>query len=451
MQTSCATFVKQNGDLVGVNGTQADSLKVAADYMNPAGNMAFAQLNQEINGVPVFRGEIKAGFTPSGQIIRVINNLAPGMDYNSLSTDFGDPSEAVKFAATFIGHEMRASDTARNESASSDLKTVYGQGDWATTAEKMYFPTEPGVAVPAYRVLIWQEVDSYYVIVDAHTGAMLWRKNISEDQTQTATYQVYNNANSYFGAADSPAPLSPGPTNPITTQGALATRSNVTLIGNEGPLSFNNNGWITDGANITDGNALEAGVDRVSPDGVDATIVGAPNRVFDSLWNPPPGTDDPLTTQAQRGAVIQMFYVMNRYHDRLYQLGFTEQAFNFQANNFGRGGVGNDRVSAEGQDSSGTNNANFATPADGGRGKMQMYLWTGPTPDYDGTADAEVILHEHTHGLSNRLHGNSSGLSSNMSRGMGEGWGDFYGYSMLAEPSDPINGVYTTGGYATYL
>ncbi len=50
---------------------------------------------------------------------------------------------------------------------------------------------------------------------------------------------------------------------------------------------------------------------------------------------------------------------MNRYHDELYRLGFTESARNFQNDNYGRGGVGNDRVSAEGQDSSGTNNANF--------------------------------------------------------------------------------------------
>jgi hypothetical protein len=38
-----------------------------------------------------------------------------------------------------------------------------------------------------------------------------------------------------------------------------------------------------------------------------------------------------------------------------------------------------------------------------------------------------------------------------MARGMGEGWGDFYGHAMLSEPSDPINGTYTTGGYATHL
>ncbi|MGI8811099.1 MAG: M36 family metallopeptidase [Pyrinomonadaceae bacterium] len=448
-------FVKENNSLVGVEIEQINALKVAADYTNPDGNLSFAHLEQEINGIPVFRGEVKAGFTKDGRIIRVINNLAPGLNYESLSSNFGDPLDAVKVAGTHIKHEFAADGLARNAVQSKGNTVVFGQGDWATTAEKMYFPTEPGVAVPAWRVLIWQPVNAYYVIVDAADGNVLWHKNISDDQASSSTYQVYRNPTAYVDVADSPAPLSPGPNDPtLGTQGAIIARSNVTLVGNEGSNSFNNNGWITDGANITDGNAVEAGIDRDGTNGVDAPQPGAPNRVFDSLWNPAPGNpapgDDPLTPVAQRGAVIQMFYAMNRYHDELYKRGFTEQARNFQALNFGRGGVEADRVSAEGQDSSGTNNANFATPADGGRGRMQMYIWTGPTPNYDGTADAEVIYHEVTHGTSNRLHGNGSGLGG-MGGMMGEGWSDWYAETMLAEPTDSINGIYTTGGYATYL
>ncbi len=448
-------FVKENNNLIGVDDQQADSLKVLSDYTNPDGNMSFAHLEQRINNIPVFRSEIKAGFTRSGEMVRVINNLAPGLDYDSLSTDFRNPTDAVRAAFRNINAEPTKLDVEVNAAASNDLKTVFGNGDWATTAERMYFPTEPGVAIPSWRVLIWQPVNAFYVIVDTE-GRMLWRKNITEDQTQAATYQVYNNTNAFMKAADSPAPLSPGPIDPtLGTQGALLARTNVSLIGNEVPNTFNNNGWITDGANITDGNALEAGIDRDGTNGVDAPQTGSPNRIFDSTWNPAPGNpapgDDPLTVPAQRGAVIQMFYVMNRYHDAMYERGFTEAAFNFQTTNFSGMGVGNDRISAEGQDSSGTNNANFSTPADGGRGRMQMFVWTGPTPDYDGTADAEVIIHEATHGTSNRLHGNASGLSTNMARGMGEGWSDFYSYTLLAEPTDPINGIYTTGGYATYL
>jgi len=89
-------FLKENSLLVGTSAQQIDSLKVFADYTNPDGNLSFVELEQHINGIPVFRGGVKAGFTQSGQMIRVINNLAPGLDYSTVSTDFGDASEAVR-------------------------------------------------------------------------------------------------------------------------------------------------------------------------------------------------------------------------------------------------------------------------------------------------------------------------------------------------------------------
>ena len=463
---SLKSFLKENAALVAVEPAQTDALKVTADYTNPDGNLSYTHLEQSIDGIPVFASEVKAGFNRSGQIVRVINNLAPALDYDALSRNFGSPADAVAAAARYINLDLRAEDTTVNRKQSTDLKVVFGgnskseiqnpgSSDWATTAEKMYFPTEPGVAVPAWRVLIWQPADAYYIIVDAASGQMLWRKNIAEDQAQAATYNVYRNANGYIDVADNPAPFTPGPTNTSGAQAPVITRENVTLVGNEGANSFNNLGWINDGQNGTDGNSNQAGLDLDFINGVDAVQTGSPTRVFSSTWNPPPGNpapgDAPTTAQARRGAVIQMFYVMNRYHDELYKRGFTEAARNFQHDNFGRGGLGNDRVSSEGQDSSGTDNANFNTPADGSRPRMQMYVWVGPNPDRDGTADAEIIIHEVTHGLSNRLHGNTSGLSTNMSRGMGEGWGDFYGHAMLAEETDPINGIYTTGGYSTHL
>ncbi len=456
-------FLKQNADLVGVNPSQADGLKVFADYTNPDGNLSFVELDQEINGIPVFRGEVKAGFTKRGEMIRVINNLAPGLDTSALSTDFADPTDAVRAAAKYINTDVSKLTLARNAQESTDLKAVFGTGDSATTAEKMYFPTEPGVAVPAWRVLIWQPVNAYYVIVDAATGTMLWRKDITEDQTQSVTYSVYANPNAMINVADSPSPFSPGPTSPNGQQGVPIARSLITRIGNEPPYTFNNLGWVTDGITVTDGNAVQAGLDRDGTDGVDTNSEASnASRNFTFDYNPfipANGTGDaPLpVTQTypgsvyQQGTVTQLFYICNWYHDELYRLGFTEAARNFQNDNFGRGGVAGDRVRGEGQDSSGTNNANFSTPADGGRGRMQMYIWTGPTPDIDGNLDAEVVIHEHTHGLSNRLHGNGSGLSLNMSRGMGEGWSDFYAQSLLSEPSDPINGIYAMGGYDTYL
>jgi hypothetical protein len=452
-------FLKQNNSLVGATDAQVDALNVFADYTNPDGNLSWVELEQYIHGIPVFRGGAKAGFTRQGELIRVINNLAPGLDYNTVSADFGNPVDAVRIAAPLANYELKASDTVANAEASSNIKVKFGGGgDWDITAEKMYFPTEPGVAVPAWRVLIWKPVNAYYVIVDAHKGTMLWRKNITDDQTQAATYSVYAGGNNLTSALDSPQPISPGPIDPtLGTQGVYQARTNVTLIGNEGPLSFNNLGWMTDGVNggngWTDGNNVQTGLDIDGVNGVDASVSGT-GRVLNFNYNPPPGNpasgDPPTNAVLRMGSPTQLFFYNNRYHDALYQLGFTEAARNFQNDNFGRGGVAGDRVSGEAQDSSGTNNANFSTPGDGGRGRMQMYVFGNAPVNRDGDLDGDVVFHEHTHGVSNRLIGNGGGLGTNRAGSMGEGWSDFVGGSLLAEPTDPVFGIYTTGAYATF-
>jgi extracellular elastinolytic metalloproteinase len=58
----------------------------------------------------------------------------------------------------------------------------------------------------------------------------------------------------------------------------------------------------------------------------------------------------------------------------------------------------------------------------------RMYIWTETTPYRDCAFEAGVVIHEFTHGVSNRLTGgpaNSNCLNALESGGMGEGWGDF--------------------------
>jgi hypothetical protein len=109
-----------------------------------------------------------------------------------------------------------------------------------------------------------------------------------------------------------------------------------------------------------------------------------PNLTFDYVYNGT-GTAAPSYINA---AVTNLFYQNNVMHDLWYQYGFNEANRNFQAANYGRGGSQNDAVNAEAQDGSQSttptlNNANFSTPADGSKPRMQMYLWdVGPTPRY---------------------------------------------------------------------
>ena len=68
--------------------------------------------------------------------------------------------------------------------------------------------------------------------------------------------------------------------------------------------------------------------------------------------------DYPLNLEKQPStyidaAIVNLFYWNNIIHDLFYVYGFTESAGNFQINNFGKGGKGNDAVIANAQDGSG--------------------------------------------------------------------------------------------------
>jgi uncharacterized repeat protein (TIGR01451 family) len=292
--------------------------------------------------------------------------------------------------------------------------------------------------------------------------------------TQQARFSVYVQADGKT-PADSPAPHSPTDvTSGSGTQFSEIARTTVSMLTVQ-DTSASPNGWIPDGGSTTTGNNVDAYLDTNGDNAPDSGLidsngrpVGNPdastnNRDFlgntprDFTYTPAPSGgnpdagDSPATATFQRGVVTQLFYIANWYHDQLYQLGFNEAAGNFQTDNFGKGGSAGDRVLAEAQDGSGTNNANFSTPPDGTSGRMQMYIFTGPTPDRDGSLDAEVVVHELTHGLSNRLIGNGNGLNWDPGGGMGEGWSDFYALSLLNNTNaDDPNGKYATGAYATY-
>jgi hypothetical protein len=94
-------------------------------------------------------------------------------------------------------------------------------------------------------------------------------------------------------------------------------------------------------------------------------------------------------------------------------------------------------VRAEAQDGSGTNNANFGTPPDGQRPRMQMFVWTAPTPDKDGDLDASIVVHEYGHGISNRLIGGPSNVSClGNTQQAGEGLSDWWALAYTAKPGD---------------
>lgn len=124
---------------------------------------------------------------------------------------------------------------------------------------------------------------------------------------------------------------------------------------------------------VTKGNNVLANEDANGNNGPGATAEGGPTLTFDFPFNLPQNP-----AGFQDGAITNLFYMNNMMHDIMYHYGFDEESGNFQKNNYGNPGVGNDFVVADAQDGSGMNNANFSTPPDGGAPRMQMYLWNAP-------------------------------------------------------------------------
>ena len=169
---------------------------------------------------------------------------------------------------------------------------------------------------------------------------------------------------------------------PIASGGAPALVTNPwTMVpGNATTLKWHTGAGNTD-YNYTRGNNVWAYQDRESND-IGTIAKSASSNSNSAPLNfdfTPNFTIDPTQispVQNQQFAITNLFYWNNIMHDVMYQYGFTEAASNFQDDNLGRGGIGNDYVNAEAQDGGGINNANFSTPPEGHQGRMRMYLWS---------------------------------------------------------------------------
>src|SRR5690606_18906824 len=97
-------FITRHAALFGLQARQVDALHTDADYLNPAGNLAWVRLVHALDGVPVFRSEVSIAMTPAGEIVRAVGQLAPGPDFlDALQQPTHGAVQAVERAAAAIG------------------------------------------------------------------------------------------------------------------------------------------------------------------------------------------------------------------------------------------------------------------------------------------------------------------------------------------------------------
>ncbi len=238
------------------------------------------------------------------------------------------------------------------------------------------------------------------------------------DLVSDAQYQVY------------PRPVeSPSHTTPLPPADAR-----VVVVDPADPLA-SPYGWQSTGAQsytTLQGNNVHAYQDQ---DANNQPPSSEPTCVSGDCSFPLDLTSDPTAYTA--AAIANVFYWTNLVHDVQYHYGFDELAGNFEVNNSGKGGAGNDELLAEVQDGGGTNNANMYTPPDGTRPRMQMYLWNQTSPRVDGALDAGVVVHEYGHGISNRLVGGPSSVTClTNAQQPGEGLSDWWALAYTAKLGD---------------
>lgn len=441
-------FVTKHAALFGHDAAALEQgqARITREDVTAHNGMRTVVWQQEVAGVPVFQTILKANLTKNGDLVTLGSHFmgdpvkAAGEQVKLVPQPPVSVAGAMTHVAKSLGGELQQAAVTPKSTVqgAEQAQQLTAPGFSDTAAHLSWVPMDEDTLRLAWEIETFslQQNEMFRLLIDAEDGKILVRQSLTAD-ISNASYRVFT--------GDSPTPMTPGHNTPLSTQPAEVARSLVTTQALNTTASPE--GWIPDGQNETVGNNVDAHLDLNADNIADTPRPqGSPGRVFDFSFN---SASEPTTYRD--ATVTQLFYYNNWIHDRMYELGFTESAGNFQTNNFGRGGNGNDAVQADAQDGSGTNNANFSTPSDGSPGRMQMYIWPGPAPDRDSSFDGDIVVHEYAHGISNRLVGGGVGISAWQSRGMGEGWSDFYAMSLQSEASDNVNGVYAMGGYSTYL
>lgn len=341
-----------------------------------AGGVSHLRFEQIAEGRQVYGAYVKATVDGHGRITSIIDETVPSHDVIASALS---PAEAL--SAT-LAHRFEG----------RDVPALYRD----PVVTPVMYPAVDGLH-EAFLVETWEKKSNllWHTVVDAR-GAIVHQ----ELRTNTDSYFIF--------------PVQPG----VSAQ---------TLVSGPGTGNTQSpSGWVT--SNTTIGNNVDAYLDRDNNNGADSG--GRPvSSTADFVFSFDAGAA-PTTATNQMLAVSNLFYLNNVIHDKLYRHGFNEAAGNFQTNNFGKGGSGNDPVNAEAQDGGGLNNANFSTPTDGSRPRMQMYLWDATNPMRDGDLDSDIVYHEYGHGLTWRMIGNMSG---GLAGAIGEGMSDVVAIYMNGE------------------
>ncbi|MEC9362312.1 MAG: M36 family metallopeptidase [Pseudomonadota bacterium] len=392
--------------------SEAKSLRLTAAMIDEAqvsdaqfnGNgPAVVRFRQRVDGIEVFYRSLNVLLDRSYKPVAVSGYFATGYDptlTSALSYAHSAP-QAIAAAWSSLGGALSAAllqqTDVRGDWSLFSMPVLTGSHAFerAPRVKRVWYPRS-GALEPAYYVELFarakvnHDLVAYAVIVSANDLRVLHRKNLVADAAfsyrvfadATPPYQPYD---APLGNAYSPFPGS-APDAPITR---IGVDTNLVTLEHAGIVT--GDPWLADDATTTTGNNVDACLDNIDLPSVGLAVPPPVNSCVPELElratttgdrsfdYPLTADEDPASASAQSAAVVNLFFINNWLHDWWYNHGFDEAAGNAQSDNYGRGGLDGDPLLAQGQDGSGRNNANMATPSDGSSPVMQQYLFDGIT------------------------------------------------------------------------
>jgi extracellular elastinolytic metalloproteinase len=351
-----AQFLAQHGHDSATVRTIDDSPRKgiasqAAGARSSSNGITSLRVDQRVNGLVVYGSYVKAAINEQGQLVHLIENLAP-VPAKIATASIGE-DQALRAA---LGRVHPAVSVPRRSSREEGVVAFDTAGFFyaAPKVERVLVSMPDGSLGEGFLVETWTRHKNVltHTLVSGEGDVLNVELRTNSDQYFVYIEDPGKEASQTL--VSGPAPVSPAGTNPSP------------------------NGWLTAGVtqkniDIT-GNNVKSYLDASPNNRPDTGGTTVSNGTFSAVHS---RTTAPGTTANRAVAVQNLFYLNNRIHDVLYAAGFNEAELNFQENNFSRGGAGSDSVNAEAQDGGGIDNANFATPNDGQNPRMQMYLWTG--------------------------------------------------------------------------
>ncbi|MDG4823217.1 M36 family metallopeptidase [Asanoa sp. WMMD1127] len=435
-------YVAANRELLGLSESGVAALEVLT--VRPMGEGAAVIMRQRFGDLPAGRDGMLSVGVRDGAVWHVSSSLA---------RDGGAPAPATLAAAD-------AERIATADAAASGVKVL--------RTDLVAVPTADRGVRAAYQVVLaanGAEPVAYSTYVDARDGGVLVREDLVDHDSENPSWQVfphsprvdYSSADTRVGwcwtsgtgcaeTVGGPASPLPWDVDPATGQSTNTTRGNNSIAVH----------------NWNSADPFTVGTETATP---------RPDRDYRYPWTNQwyeRGCDPAVFTSPERNDIdaarANLFAMHNRMHDWTYHLGFTEQAWNMQDENFGKGGLGDDYEQGNAQaggiaggfpNFAARDNANQITPPEGTPPITNMYLWqsipgTFYAPCVDGDYDMSVIAHEYGHAVTGRMiAGPNMGLSS--PQGMSESWSDQLAMEYLFEHGYAPAGLqaYTIGQYVT--